>query len=85
MLLNSSLISSNVTSFPPASGHFACHHTADGRLSFRVPSLKLNCLQLVSGGAEHPLSLPLASVSLGQGTQVAVCLAVLCFLSDGCI
>lgn len=87
MLLNSSLISSNVTSFPPASRHFACHHTADGCLSFRVPSLKLNCPQLVSGGSEHPLSLPtlpVASASPGQGTQVGICLAALCFPSDGC-
>lgn len=74
MFLNSSLISSNVTSFPPAPGHnllcFACCNSATGWVSFRVPDLKLDCLQQVSRGAEHPLSLPtlpVASVLLGQG------------------
>lgn len=74
MFLNSSLTSSNVISFPPALRHdlpcFACPHTTNGWVSFRAPILKLNCLQLVSRGPEHPLSLPtlpVASASWGQG------------------
>lgn len=61
MFLNSSLTSSNVTSFPPAFGHnlpALPAHSTNGWASFRVSSLKLNCLQLVSRGTEHPLSLP---------------------------
>lgn len=73
MFLNSSLISSNVTSFPPALGHnlpALPAHSTNGWTSFRVPGLKLNCLQLVSRGAEHPPSLPTlpaVSPSLGWG------------------